>query len=80
MNTLTLSEASLFLNVSEAYIQKLINAGELEYLQRGEHIYISKESVALYKLVMKAKQRQVLSEMMQLDEEAGLYNTIKNNE
>ena len=51
-----------------------INNGEIEFIKVGKHRRINIEDVYKYKLKMKESQKQRIIEMMNFDEEIGLYD------
>jgi hypothetical protein len=54
---------------------KLLEEGTIPYTKVGRHRRVQLEAVMNYKKQQKAAQRQLLREMMQDDEETGLYDT-----
>jgi hypothetical protein len=54
---------------------KLLETGEIEFIKVGKHRRINIEDVYEYKLKMKEIQKQRIIEMMNFDEEIGLYDT-----
>jgi hypothetical protein len=54
---------------------KLLENGELDYTKVGRHRRIKFEDVISYKQKMKAKQKSLLIEIMNSDEELGGYDS-----
>ncbi len=66
--------AADMLNVSRPFLVKLLEDGKLPYFKVGRHRRVKFEDVVAYKKQMQVNRRQLLSEMMQEDEESGLYD------
>jgi excisionase family DNA binding protein len=72
---LTTQSAAEFLGCSRPHIVKLLEDGEIPFTKVGRHRRIKYEDVAIYKKNMKLRQRAKIQELMELDEESGLYDT-----
>lgn len=66
--------AADILNVSRPFLIKLLEDGKVPYSKVGRHRRIKFEDVVAYKKKMQVNRRELLSEMMQDDEESGLYD------
>jgi hypothetical protein len=53
----------------------LLEEGEIPFTKVGKHRRIKYEDLISYKQKMKDKQAQLLREMIELDEESGLYDS-----
>jgi excisionase family DNA binding protein len=71
---LTTQQAADFLNVSRPYIIKLLEQGEIPYITVGTHRRIRFDDLMKYKQQRDAKRSQLLQEMIDISEEAGLYD------
>ena len=72
-NTLTMQAAAEFLGCSRPHLVKLLESGEIPFTKVGKHRRVRFEDIVKYKKEMKATQEQLLQEIMQSDEELGLY-------
>lgn len=72
---LTTQAAAELLGCSRPHIVKLLEDGQISYTKVGKHRRVKYEDVIKYKNALKAKQRDAIREVMQLDEESGLYDT-----
>jgi hypothetical protein len=54
---------------------KLLEDGEIEFTKVGKHRRIKFEDVANYKTKMKAEQKRHIIDIMNADEEDGLYDS-----
>ena len=72
---LTTQAVAEFLGCSRPHIVKLLEKGEIPFTKVGKHRRIKYEDVAIYKRKMKLRQRTKIQELMELDEESGLYDT-----
>ena len=72
---LTTQSAAEYLGCSRPHIVKLLEDGEIPFTKVGRHRRIKYEDVAIYKKNMKLRQRAKIQELMELDEESGLYDT-----
>jgi hypothetical protein len=52
-----------------------LDAGEIEHTKVGRHRRVKYEDIVLYKRKMKAKQKEHLVELMNGDEDLGLYDS-----
>jgi excisionase family DNA binding protein len=72
---MTTQAAADMLGCSRPHLVKLLEEGTIPYTKVGRHRRVQLEAVMNYKKQQKAAQRQLLREMMQDDEETGLYDT-----
>lgn len=72
---ITTQAAAELLGCSRPHLVKLLENGEIRFTKIGKHRRIKYQDVINYKKVLKAKQRQLLVEIMKADEEAGLYDS-----
>ncbi|MCG8698148.1 MAG: helix-turn-helix domain-containing protein [Bacteroidales bacterium] len=72
---LTTQAAAELLGCSRPHIVKLLEEGQISFTKVGKHRRIKYEDVINYKNALKAKQKATIREIMQLDEESGLYDT-----
>jgi len=72
---MTTQAASELLGCSRPYFVKLLEEGKIPYTKIGKHRRIKYEDVVTFRKKMKARQRNKIQELMQLDEESGLYDT-----
>lgn len=72
---MTTQAAADLLGCSRPHLIKLLEKGEIEYTKVGKHRRVKFEDVMNYKKLQKDKQRELLRQMMQADEETGLYDT-----
>lgn len=72
---MTTQAASEILGCSRPHLVKLLEKGEIEFTKVGKHRRLRYEDVMSYKKRMKAKQRDLIIEMMRGDEELGLYDS-----
>jgi excisionase family DNA binding protein len=71
----TTQKAAEIIGCSRPHLVKLLETGEIEFIKVGKHRRINIEDVYEYKLKMKEIQKQRIIEMMNFDEEIGLYDT-----
>ncbi|MBW7840598.1 MAG: helix-turn-helix domain-containing protein [Chitinophagaceae bacterium] len=71
----TTQSAADMLSCSRPHLVKLLEEGKLPYTKVGKHRRIMFEDVIKYKQQMKEAQKQYLIEIMNADEESGLYDT-----
>lgn len=71
----TTQSAAEILGCSRPYLVKLLEEGQIEYTKIGKHRRIKYEDVIDYKKKMKEEQKNRLIEMMNKDEELGLYDS-----
>ena len=72
---MTTQAAAELLGCSRPHFVRLLEEGKIPYTKVGKHRRIKYEDVVIFKKEMKAKQRNKIRELMQLDEESGLYDT-----
>ncbi len=72
---MTTQAAAELLGCSRPHLVKLLEEGKIEYTKVGKHRRIKYEDVVDYRKQVKANQKQIISEIMHLDEEAGLYDS-----
>jgi excisionase family DNA binding protein len=71
----TTQKAAEILGCSRPHLVKLLENGELDFIKVGRHRRIKFEDVVSYKQKMKAKQKSLLIEIMNIDEELGGYDS-----
>ncbi len=71
----TTQKAAEILGCSRPHLIKLLEEGKIEYTKVGKHRRIKFEDVMNYKQQMKEEQKQHLIEIMNADEDSGLYDT-----
>lgn len=72
---MTTQAAAELLGCSRPHVVKLLEEGKIEYTKVGKHRRIKYEDVLNYKKKIKSKQKRLIREIMELDEETGLYDT-----
>ncbi len=72
---MTTQAAAELLGCSRPHLIKLLEKGEIQFTKIGKHRRIRYEDIAKYKKEMKARQKQLLIEIMKSDEESELYDT-----
>ena len=70
---LTTQQAANFLNVSRPYLIKLLEQGEIPYIMVGTHRRVPFEELMKYKQQRDTKRREFLQQLVEITEEAGLY-------
>ncbi|MEG4581224.1 excisionase family DNA-binding protein [Microcoleus sp. MON1_C5] len=70
---LTVHQAADFLNVSRSFIVKLLDEGAIPYIEVGSRRRILFQDLMTYKQQRKVQRRQLLDELIEMTEEAGLY-------
>ncbi|UNU27538.1 helix-turn-helix domain-containing protein [Microcoleus vaginatus HSN003] len=70
---LTTQQAANILNVSRPFLVKLLENGEIPHIKVGSHRRILFQDLMIYKEQRKVKRRQLLDELIEMTEEAGLY-------
>ena len=72
---ITTQAAAELLGCSRPHIVKLLESGKIPFTRVGKHRRIRYEDLVTYKKEMKAIQRKKIQELMELDEETGLYDS-----
>jgi len=72
---MTTQAAAEFLGCSRPHVVKLVESGEIPFTKVGKHRRVKYEDVAKYRKELKNKQRKALSEIMEMDEKSGLYDS-----
>jgi len=72
---MTTQAAADLLGCSRPHLVKLLEEDEIEYTKIGKHRRVKFEDVMSYKKRAKARQKELLINMMNADEESGLYDT-----
>ncbi len=72
---MTTQAAAELLGCSRPHIVKLLEEGQISFTKVGKHRRVKYEDVIKYKNKLKAKQKATIREIIQLDEESGLYDT-----
>ncbi len=62
-NELTIARAAVFLNMSQTYISKLLEGGEIAYHKVGTHRRIKLKDLERYKQKMEKDRRKHLEEL-----------------
>ncbi len=70
---LTTQEAADILNVSRPFLVKLLDRGEIPYIKVGSHRRIRFRDVIAYKEQRNMKRGKLLDKLIEMSEEAGLY-------
>ena len=71
----TTQKAAEMLGCSRPHLVKLLEEGKIEYTTVGRHRRIKFEDVLKYKADMKKAQKQHIIDIMNFDEEIGLYDS-----
>lgn len=71
----TTQSAAEILSCSRPHLVKLLEEGKIPFTKVGKHRLIMFEDVIKYKQQVKEAQKQYLIEIMNADEESGLYDT-----
>lgn len=71
----TTQKAAEMLGCSRPHLVKLLEAGKIQYTKIGKHRRILFEDVVEYKKHMKEEQKKHLIDMMNFDEDLGLYDS-----
>jgi excisionase family DNA binding protein len=72
---MTTQAAAELLGCSRPHIVSLLEEGKITFTKVGKHRRIKYEDLVSFKKAMKARQRNKIQELMQLDEETGLYDS-----
>lgn len=72
---LTTQAASEILGCSRPHLVKLLEDGKITFTKVGKHRRIKFEDIRSYKKQMKAQQKQNIIDIMNSDEETGLYDS-----
>lgn len=72
---ITTQAAAELIGCSRPHLIKLLEKGEIKFTKIGKHRRIKYQDVLEYKKKVKAEQRKLLLEIMQADEESGLYDS-----
>ncbi len=72
---MTTQAAAEFLGCSRPHLVKLLEDGQIAFTKIGKHRRVRFEDLAKYKKQMKAKQKELIIEIMKSDEELGLYDS-----
>ncbi|MBW4644495.1 MAG: helix-turn-helix domain-containing protein [Goleter apudmare HA4340-LM2] len=71
---MTTQQAANYLNVSRPYLIKLLEQGDIPYFHIGSHRRVHFEDLKKYKQQRDAQRRELLKQLIELSEEAGLYD------
>ena len=71
----TTQKAAEILGCSRPHLVKLLEEGEIEFVKVGKHRRIMFEDVVKFKQKMKKEQKKHIIDMMNQDEELGLYDS-----
>lgn len=71
----TTQKAAEILGCSRPHLVKLLEEGKINYTKVGKHRRILFEDVIQYRDVMKSQQKNYLIDMMNFDEDKGIYDT-----
>jgi len=71
----TTQKAAEILGCSRPYLVKLLEEGEINYTKVGKHRRILLEDVLKFKSKMKQQQKKHIIDIMNFDEETGLYDS-----
>ncbi len=72
---LTTQAAADILGCSRPHLVKLLEEGKINYTKVGRHRRVKYDDVMKHKEKMKAQQKKLLEEIMNSDEETGLYDS-----
>ncbi len=71
----TTQKAAEILGCSRPHLVKLLEEGEIQFTKVGKHRRILFDDVIKYKMQMKATQKKHLIDMMNFDEDLGIYDS-----
>lgn len=71
----TTQKAAELLGCSRPHLVKLIEGGKIPFIKVGKHRRLKFEDVMQYKAAMKAAQKQHLTDIMNYDDELGMYDS-----
>lgn len=71
----TTQKAAEILGCSRPHLVKLIEEGSIPYTKVGKHRRLKFEDVVVYKAQMKKEQKQHIVDIMNFDDEIGLYDS-----
>lgn len=72
---MTTQAAAELLGCSRPHLVKLLESGEIKFTKVGRHRRVKFEDVMNYRKEIKAKQERLIGEVMESDEEDGLYDS-----
>ena len=72
---MTTQAAADLIGCSRPHLVKLLEEGQIPFTKIGRHRRVKFEDVMAYKKRMKAEQEKLIIEIMNADEESGLYDT-----
>lgn len=71
----TTQAAAEILGCSRPHLVKLLEEGKIAFTKVGKHRRIQFDDIMKYRKIMKEQQKQNIIEIMNLDEETGLYDS-----
>jgi excisionase family DNA binding protein len=71
----TTQAAAEILGCSRPHVVKLLDTGQIKFTKVGKHRRIKYEDVISYKKKMKDKQERLINQIMDTDENSGLYDS-----
>lgn len=71
----TTQAAAEMLGCSRPHVVKLLETGKIKFTKVGRHRRIRYDDIVAYKQAMKAKQERIINEIMEDDENSGLYDS-----
>lgn len=71
----TTAVAAELIGCSRPHLVKILERGDIAFTKIGKHRRVKYEDVMLYRMKMKSEQESAIIEMMQGDEELGLYDS-----
>ena len=74
MNDITLKDAAILLNVSEAHIQKLIKGKKLSHTGKGKDIRLNRDEVMAYRFNPAEHPKRSAKKPADHDVDIGLYD------